>query len=200
MAEFIKADMVKPGATVIDFGVNRVDDPAAEKGYRLVGRRGFYRRAADWGQNHPEPRRRGPMTIAMLMRKPFAPPCSKPVLASSRFKKECKPPEYSPTCNALCCAKTCGRRSPVTSSRWASSAPFECLSCRLLPPNCACSPAGSLALGEFHENIRLIGPGQETVVRKCETKFILKIRRIMRLTSRCSLEPSSRSPGCTRSR
>ncbi|HBV32211.1 MAG TPA: bifunctional 5,10-methylene-tetrahydrofolate dehydrogenase/5,10-methylene-tetrahydrofolate cyclohydrolase, partial [Verrucomicrobiales bacterium] len=37
VAEFVKADMVKPGATVIDVGVNRVDDPAAEKGYRLVG-------------------------------------------------------------------------------------------------------------------------------------------------------------------
>ena len=36
VAEFVKADMVKPGATVIDVGVNKVDDPAAEKGYRLV--------------------------------------------------------------------------------------------------------------------------------------------------------------------
>ena len=36
VAEFVKADMVKPGATVIDVGVNKVDDPAAEKGYRLL--------------------------------------------------------------------------------------------------------------------------------------------------------------------
>jgi len=36
VAEFVKADMVKPGATVIDVGVNKVDDPAAEKGYRWL--------------------------------------------------------------------------------------------------------------------------------------------------------------------
>src|SRR6201999_1638487 len=36
-ARFLKADMVKPGAVVIDVGVNRVDDPAAKNGYRLVG-------------------------------------------------------------------------------------------------------------------------------------------------------------------
>ena len=36
-AHFVKADMVKPGAVVIDVGVNRVDDPAAKNGYRLVG-------------------------------------------------------------------------------------------------------------------------------------------------------------------
>ena len=37
VAEFVKADMVKPGAIVIDVGVNQVDDTTAEKGYRLVG-------------------------------------------------------------------------------------------------------------------------------------------------------------------
>jgi methylenetetrahydrofolate dehydrogenase (NADP+)/methenyltetrahydrofolate cyclohydrolase len=35
--EFVRGEMVKPGAVVVDVGVNRVDDPSTEKGYRLVG-------------------------------------------------------------------------------------------------------------------------------------------------------------------
>src|SRR2546428_7506708 len=35
--EFVTGDMVKPGAAVIDVGVNRIDDPTLKKGYRLVG-------------------------------------------------------------------------------------------------------------------------------------------------------------------
>src|SRR3989449_8034550 len=35
--EFVTGDMVKPGAVVIDVGVNRMDDPSLKKGYRLVG-------------------------------------------------------------------------------------------------------------------------------------------------------------------
>src|SRR5213079_3602759 len=35
--EFVTGDMVKPGAVVIDVGVNRVEDPSLKKGYRLVG-------------------------------------------------------------------------------------------------------------------------------------------------------------------
>ncbi|MCH2593923.1 MAG: bifunctional 5,10-methylene-tetrahydrofolate dehydrogenase/5,10-methylene-tetrahydrofolate cyclohydrolase [Pedosphaera sp.] len=68
MAEFIKADMVKPGATVIDVGVNRVDDPAAEKGYRLVGDVDFTAVQPIAGKITPNPGGVGPMTIAMLMR------------------------------------------------------------------------------------------------------------------------------------
>ena len=68
MAEFIKADMVKPGATVIDVGVNRVDDPAAEKGYRLVGDVDFTSVQPIAGKITPNPGGVGPMTIAMLMR------------------------------------------------------------------------------------------------------------------------------------
>ena len=68
MAEFIKADMVKPGATVIDVGVNRVDDPAAEKGYRLVGDVDFTAVQPMAGKITPNPGGVGPMTIAMLMR------------------------------------------------------------------------------------------------------------------------------------
>ncbi len=67
-AEFVKADMVKPGATVIDVGVNRVDDPAAEKGYRLVGDVDFTAVQPIAGKITPNPGGVGPMTIAMLMR------------------------------------------------------------------------------------------------------------------------------------
>src|SRR3989442_3340578 len=35
--EFVRGDMVKPGAVVIDVGVNRIDDPSLQKCYRLVG-------------------------------------------------------------------------------------------------------------------------------------------------------------------
>ena len=66
-AEFVKADMVKPGATVIDVGVNRVDDPAAEKGYRLVGDVDFTAVQPIAGKITPNPGGVGPMTIAMLM-------------------------------------------------------------------------------------------------------------------------------------
>ncbi len=68
VAEFVKADMVKPGATVIDVGVNRVDDPAAEKGYRLVGDVDFATVQPLAGKITPNPGGVGPMTIAMLMR------------------------------------------------------------------------------------------------------------------------------------
>ncbi|MEC8973963.1 MAG: bifunctional 5,10-methylenetetrahydrofolate dehydrogenase/5,10-methenyltetrahydrofolate cyclohydrolase [Verrucomicrobiota bacterium] len=68
VAGFVKADMVKPGATVIDVGVNRVDDPAAEKGYRLVGDVDFAAVQSVAGKITPNPGGVGPMTIAMLMR------------------------------------------------------------------------------------------------------------------------------------
>ena len=68
VAGFVKADMVKPGATVIDVGVNRVDDPAAERGYRLVGDVDFAAVQPVAGKITPNPGGVGPMTIAMLMR------------------------------------------------------------------------------------------------------------------------------------
>ncbi|UCG75993.1 MAG: bifunctional methylenetetrahydrofolate dehydrogenase/methenyltetrahydrofolate cyclohydrolase FolD [Gemmatimonadota bacterium] len=66
--EFVTADMVRPGAVVIDVGVNRVDDPETEKGYRLVGDVAFeaVRTVASWIT--PVPGGVGPMTIAMLLR------------------------------------------------------------------------------------------------------------------------------------
>jgi methylenetetrahydrofolate dehydrogenase (NADP+)/methenyltetrahydrofolate cyclohydrolase len=64
---FVKADMVKPGAVVIDVGVNRVDDPAAKNGYRLVGDVDFEAVRQVAGAVTPNPGGVGPMTIAMLL-------------------------------------------------------------------------------------------------------------------------------------
>ena len=66
--EFVTAAMVKPGATVVDVGINRVTDPAAKNGYRLVGDVAFAAVAAVAGAITPVPGGVGPMTIAMLMR------------------------------------------------------------------------------------------------------------------------------------
>ncbi len=68
VAGFLKADMVKPGAAVIDVGVNRVNDPDARNGYRLVGDVDFAAVQAVAGWITPNPGGVGPMTIAMLMR------------------------------------------------------------------------------------------------------------------------------------
>lgn len=65
--EFIKADMVKPGAVVIDVGVNRVADPGSAKGYRLVGDVAFEEVAAVAEAISPVPGGVGPMTITMLL-------------------------------------------------------------------------------------------------------------------------------------
>ena len=67
VAEFVKADMVKPGAVVIDVGVNRVSDPAAKSGSRLVGDVDFANVQPVAGKITPNPGGVGPMTIAMLM-------------------------------------------------------------------------------------------------------------------------------------
>lgn len=67
VAEFVKADMVKPGAVVVDVGVNRVSDPTARTGSRLVGDVAFAEVQPIAGQITPNPGGVGPMTIAMLM-------------------------------------------------------------------------------------------------------------------------------------
>jgi methylenetetrahydrofolate dehydrogenase (NADP+)/methenyltetrahydrofolate cyclohydrolase len=64
---FLKADMVKPGTVVIDVGVNRVADPAAKGGSRLVGDVDFAAVQPVAGKITPNPGGVGPMTIAMLM-------------------------------------------------------------------------------------------------------------------------------------
>jgi len=65
--EFVKADMVKPGAVVIDVGVNRIADASAKGGSRLVGDVDFPRVQPIAGKITPNPGGVGPMTIAMLM-------------------------------------------------------------------------------------------------------------------------------------
>jgi len=67
VAEFVKADMVKPGATVMDVGVNRIPDPTARSGSRLVGDVDFAAVQPIAGKITPNPGGVGPMTIAMLM-------------------------------------------------------------------------------------------------------------------------------------
>lgn len=63
----ITADMVKPGAVVIDVGTTRVPDPTAEKGYRIVGDVDFGAVSQVAAAITPVPGGVGPMTIAMLL-------------------------------------------------------------------------------------------------------------------------------------
>jgi methylenetetrahydrofolate dehydrogenase (NADP+)/methenyltetrahydrofolate cyclohydrolase len=66
--EMITGDMLKPGAVVIDVGINRVTDAAAPKGYRIVGDVHFASARAVASLITPVPGGVGPMTIAMLMK------------------------------------------------------------------------------------------------------------------------------------
>ena len=65
--QFVRAEHVRDGAVVIDVGINRVDDPATERGYRLVGDVAFEEVSAKASAITPVPGGVGPMTIAMLM-------------------------------------------------------------------------------------------------------------------------------------
>jgi methylenetetrahydrofolate dehydrogenase (NADP+)/methenyltetrahydrofolate cyclohydrolase len=65
--EFIVGSMVKPGAVVVDVGVNRVEDPSAKKGYRLVGDVKFEEARNVAEAITPVPGGVGPMTITMLL-------------------------------------------------------------------------------------------------------------------------------------
>ncbi len=66
--EFVTADMVKPGATVIDVGIHRIPDSAKEKGYRLTGDVAFDEVSQKASFITPVPGGVGPMTIAMLLK------------------------------------------------------------------------------------------------------------------------------------
>jgi methylenetetrahydrofolate dehydrogenase (NADP+)/methenyltetrahydrofolate cyclohydrolase len=65
--EFVTGDMVKPGAVVIDVGVNRVDDPSRKQGYRLVGDVKFQEVKQVASAITPVPGGVGPMTITTLL-------------------------------------------------------------------------------------------------------------------------------------
>ena len=66
--EYVRGDWIKPGATVIDVGVNRVEDETRKRGYRLVGDVAFDEAFQVAGAITPVPGGVGPMTIAMLLR------------------------------------------------------------------------------------------------------------------------------------
>jgi len=65
--EFVKEDMVKEGAVVIDVGINRVDDPASKKGYKIVGDVEFETVSPKCKAISPVPGGVGLMTVALLM-------------------------------------------------------------------------------------------------------------------------------------
>jgi len=65
--EMVTADMVKPGAVVIDVGINRVEDPSTPKGYRIVGDVDFAGVSQVASRISPVPGGVGRMTIAMLL-------------------------------------------------------------------------------------------------------------------------------------
>ncbi len=66
--EMITGDMIKPGAAVIDVGINQKEDPTKKRGYRLVGDVEFESASQVAGAITPVPGGVGPMTIAMLLK------------------------------------------------------------------------------------------------------------------------------------
>ena len=65
--EYVRGDWIKPGATVIDVGINRIEDPSKKSGFRLVGDVAFAEAFEVAGAITPVPGGVGPMTIAMLL-------------------------------------------------------------------------------------------------------------------------------------
>ena len=65
--EMVGADYIKPGAVVLDVGINRIDDATAERGYRIVGDVDYASVRDLCSAITPVPGGVGPMTIAMLM-------------------------------------------------------------------------------------------------------------------------------------
>lgn len=64
---FLTADMVREGATVIDVGISRIEDPMSKRGYRIVGDVDFEHVAPRCGYITPVPGGVGPMTIVSLL-------------------------------------------------------------------------------------------------------------------------------------
>jgi len=67
-ARFVKKDMVKPGAVIIDVGTNRVEDKTAKRGYRTVGDVDFSEVSEVASAITPVPGGVGPMTVTMLLK------------------------------------------------------------------------------------------------------------------------------------
>jgi methylenetetrahydrofolate dehydrogenase (NADP+)/methenyltetrahydrofolate cyclohydrolase len=70
--EKIRGDWVKPGAVVIDVGINRIEDATRKSGYRLIGDVAYDEVAEKAAAITPVPGGVGPMTIAMLMKNTLA--------------------------------------------------------------------------------------------------------------------------------
>ena len=84
--EMIKGDWVKPGATVIDVGINRIDAPEKGEGKsRLVGDVAYAEAETNAGAITPVPGGVGPMTISMLMANTLVSACRKAGLEAPRF-------------------------------------------------------------------------------------------------------------------
>ena len=85
-ARFVTADMVAPGAVVIDVGINRIAAPErGEGGTRLVGDLPYGEAAARAGAITPVPGGVGPMTIAMLMANTLVSACRTAGREAPRF-------------------------------------------------------------------------------------------------------------------
>ena len=65
--QMVKRDWVKPGAVVIDCGINPIPDPSKKSGYRLVGDVAYWEVSQEAAAISPVPGGVGPMTVAMLM-------------------------------------------------------------------------------------------------------------------------------------
>ena len=65
---FLKADMVRAGCSVVDVGINRVEDPTAKRGYRLVGDADFDALVDKVAFITPVPGGVGPLTVGMLLK------------------------------------------------------------------------------------------------------------------------------------
>lgn len=67
-ANFLTGEMIKDGAVIIDVGINRIDDPTAKKGYKVVGDVDYDSCFPKASLITPVPGGVGPMTIAMLLK------------------------------------------------------------------------------------------------------------------------------------
>ena len=70
-ANYLHSDMVKPGAAIIDVGINRISDDTKKSGFRLVGDVDFESMMGKAGAITPVPGGVGPMTIAMLLKNTY---------------------------------------------------------------------------------------------------------------------------------
>ena len=117
LPEFVKAEMVRPGAVVIDVGVNRVPDPSAKGGTRLVGDVDFAGVQPIAGRITPNPGGVGSddRRDAFAKHRPRRRTAAGLSQTSINIRYD-YPQEYYLICNARFCAKMSGRRRVAISS------------------------------------------------------------------------------------